>query len=260
MVDIPNLVIIGAQKAGTTSLSAALAKHPDVFMSNPMKEPTYFFPETALIQRMKRYDVTTVATRAEVLAKVMKRGYSNERYFCEASTDYTIGQVAQKYDIPQRMKQESPDMRLLYIVRNPFERLMSNFRHIAKQTHTTSLIALLEDPKLGENMILTSCYGRQLAWYFKHFDSATVHILFFEEFTRDQNTELRKVYDFLDLPTPSQDIEPVFENKSPKIEVDESMRISTQVYDRVMNDIEFFKVFSGECGEKWDLSAETWCR
>lgn len=112
---VPNLYLIGAMKCGTTSLHRYLARHPQVFMS-AVKEPELFLDPT--------WDEELGRPRADALAAAA-RGYAGEPVYGEASTSYTKAPVLRE-DIAARIRRAAPSARLLYVVRDPLERILSD--------------------------------------------------------------------------------------------------------------------------------------
>ena len=94
----PNLLIIGAQKSGTTSLYHYLKIHPHVFMSNPLKEPGYYWRFDKVKDYFARKGIT-IESRHDLLANHMLKNYKGEPVFGEASTYYTIGNYRTNYKI-----------------------------------------------------------------------------------------------------------------------------------------------------------------
>ena len=139
----PNLLIMGAMKSGTTSLYHYLRQHPDIFMSSPLKEPQYFLPFP--MAKQKLYETwgelsPSIGTKRDILQHYMLKGYDNEKIFGEATTNYTLGSIPARTDLPKRIHRANPSMRFLYIIRNPFERIVSNYLHIRQKNRTTELI------------------------------------------------------------------------------------------------------------------------
>ena len=101
----PNFFIIGAPKAGTTSLAGWLSEHPDIFMSTP-KEPGYFNTEQPkrLIRSLKDYERLFVSAPA------------SSRVLGEASTGYLSSNCA-----VQNILDYNSDAKFLVSLRNPLE-------------------------------------------------------------------------------------------------------------------------------------------
>ena len=123
----PDFLIVGAPKAGTTALHAALAQHPDVFVSDP-KEPKYWLCDDAppphwggpgdrhsqqeWIWRADQYFPLFEAARADQV-----RGESTPFYLWSRGAHRRIGEAL-------------PDVRIIAVVRDPVDRAYSNWMHL----------------------------------------------------------------------------------------------------------------------------------
>jgi hypothetical protein len=112
-VKLPNLFIVGAMKSATTSLHNYLAMHPEIFMSKyPWKEPGYFVRELNWEKGLAWYQ--------SLFAEA-----SNEKFLGESTTDYT---KAPNYSgVPERIHALCPDAKIIYIMRDPIERAISQY-------------------------------------------------------------------------------------------------------------------------------------
>ncbi len=260
---VPNLVIIGAQKSGTTSLHRALGRHPDIHMSRPLKEATYFLPEDMMVARVARYGYAGVVDRATLVSGHMLKGYRGQRYFGESSTDYTMSNRARAHDIPARMAALQPDMRFIYIVRHPFDRMLSARRHLIERTERDPFAEIVagDDGALGF-LRDTSLYGFQMAAYLEHFARDRFHVMAFEDFVADQNAALRGVTDFLGLP-PMGPIPAVHRNEGRDGVGETAARIPrevlTPVHEAVVADMETFRRISGFDTTRWNMDFDVWC-
>lgn len=106
---MPNFLIIGAPRAGTTLLYEGLWRHPEIYMS-PVKEPWFFCEEELqIVQDLETYRALFSEVR-------------DEEAIGEASTIYLYSPKA-----PLCIKQHLPDARLVATLRNPVERAYSQF-------------------------------------------------------------------------------------------------------------------------------------
>ncbi len=108
---LPNLIIIGAQKCGTSGLHYYLGLHPEVSMSTP-KELNYFIAERNWGRGPEWY-----ARHFDPTARC--RG--------ESSPNYTA--FPQHMGVPERMAGVIPDAKLIYIVRDPLDRIAAHYVH-----------------------------------------------------------------------------------------------------------------------------------
>lgn len=125
---LPNLIIAGVHKAGTTSLYSYLAKHPGICPSFK-KEIGYFVP------LMFDRDVQSIEEYASYFSHC-----GNESYRMEASPSYFYG----KDNIAEAIKKELRDAKIIVILRDPTDRLISFF------SRAVSKSALPEDIKFQD--------------------------------------------------------------------------------------------------------------
>ncbi len=106
---LPNFLILGAAKCGTTSLCAYLDQHPDVFFSTP-KEPTFFEAE---YERGLEYYCSRYF-----------RGWRGEHAVGEARTHNLMLPY-----VPARIRESLPEAHLVALLRNPVDRAFSHWWH-----------------------------------------------------------------------------------------------------------------------------------
>src|SRR3954469_19217742 len=112
----PNLFIVGAAKAGTTSLWTALGELPEVFMS-PLKEPHFFSGVTPRREWASHFP--TVTTEAEY--HQLFKGAGDARYLGDASTSYLwAGSRA-----AEAIRRHNPEARIIAMLRDPVDRAYS---------------------------------------------------------------------------------------------------------------------------------------
>ena len=109
---LPNFIIIGAAKSATTTLANALKRHPDIFISKP-KEPKFFGRNYA-----KGWDW---------YASIFRKGEGTPLRG-EASTMYA-SHLRDFRKTPKLLSIYLPEIKLIYIVRHPLERIVSQWRH-----------------------------------------------------------------------------------------------------------------------------------
>ena len=183
----PNLFIIGAMKSGTTSLHEYLDTHPQIAMSWT-KEPGYFVEELSLHKGQDWY---------------LRLFDQNDRYRYrgESSTHYTKLPVYQ--GVPERLFRFNPDARLIYIMRNPFDRLVSHYWHAVRDVHHGGeLRPLLKAVQEAPEYLAFSDYAMQLEPYLELFGKNAIFTLTFESLVEDRQRELDQIYRWLELPSP----------------------------------------------------------
>jgi hypothetical protein len=125
-VALPDFLVIGAPKSGTTALHAALARHPDLFLS-AVKEPKFFLTDGPPPARGGPGDVQTYREH------VWRRA-DYEALFDPAPAGALRGESTPFYlydrDAQRRIKALVPEARLIALIRDPVERAHSNWTHL----------------------------------------------------------------------------------------------------------------------------------
>ena len=158
-----DFVVIGAMKSGTTTLFEWLAAQPD-FTMPPVKEPRFFSDD-------ERW-----ARGPEWYARLFDRDGAGIRG--EASVGYT--DPARAEVAAARMRGLMPEARLIYLVRDPLERLRSHYRHeVQRGRERRSFDHAVRDPRAP--YVGFSLYHRCLAPYLDRFDRAQILVVRFED-------------------------------------------------------------------------------
>ena len=174
---MPNLIIIGGLKCGTTSIHHYLGLHPDIQMSKP-KELNFFVTELNWDLGLDWY-----ASRFDDRFKV--RG--------ESSPHYT--NLPRYEGVPERIRTHCPDARLLYMVRDPIKRMLSHWVHATGAGYETREMGeVLADP--NTQYVNRSRYWMQLQPYLEHFDPGQIEIITQEELQSDREGTMRKAFAF----------------------------------------------------------------
>jgi hypothetical protein len=175
----PDFIIIGAMKSATSSLHVQLASQDGIFMSEP-KEPNFFSDDDEYRQGTNRYlDLFAGAGEGDLCG--------------ESSTHYT-----KLPDYPEtipRMKALLPNVRLIYVMRHPIDRLVSHYIHQWTQNVIRCDIngALDAYPEL----INYGRYSYQLEPYFAAFGQSAVLPVFFEAVKQHPQRELTRIARFI---------------------------------------------------------------
>src|SRR5581483_6528785 len=124
---LPDFLVIGAPKAGTTALHVALARHPQVFMS-PVKEPKFFLTEG------KPLPAGRGPGDAATNRKIVWRRSEYEALFDAAPAGARRGESTTLYlrnaQACRRIHEAIPDARLIAVLRDPVDRAHSNWTHL----------------------------------------------------------------------------------------------------------------------------------
>jgi Sulfotransferase domain len=175
--ELPNLIIIGGLKCGTTSIHHYLGLHPEIQMSKP-KELNFFARELNWDLGLDWY-----ASRFDDRFKV--RG--------ESSPHYTN---LPRFDgVAERIREHCPDARLLYMVRDPIKRILSHWVHATGAGYETrEMIPTLSEPETS--YMNRSMYWMQLQPYLERFDRSQIEVITQEELQSEREQTMRKAFAF----------------------------------------------------------------
>lgn len=179
---MPNFLLIGAMKAGTTSLYHYLRSHPQVFMPS-FKAPEFFAGKAHTRRGVDWYRHQFAGAGAEATA------------IGEASNVYT--KFPHYPGVPERIAEHIPDVKLLYIVRDPVERIRSHYQtRLAEGAEKAPFeTAVFENPIYLDY----SRYWLQIEQYLRCFSEEQLLVMTAEQLRHDRASLLRKVYGFLDV-------------------------------------------------------------
>src|SRR4051794_6455726 len=175
---LPNLVVIGGLKCGTTSLHHYLNLHPAVEMSRP-KELNFFVAELNWPLGAEWY-----ASHFSGAASI--RGESSPHYTSRPRFE----------GVAERMRSVLGDARLVYMVRDPIDRMLSHYLHNAGGGYEHRTLAdALADPDSA--YVSRSLYAFQLEPYLEHFGSEGIEIVAREELKDTRAETMRRLFAFL---------------------------------------------------------------
>ncbi len=195
-LSIPNLFIVGAAKAGTTSLYEYLVQHPDIYMS-PVKEPHYF--SDVYRQNNKRLSRKPISDEKTYLS--LFEAVTNERVIGEASTSYFGNENA-----PSRIYAFNPKAKIIVMLRDPVERAYSYYLQRVREGGETGGFyeAVREQAdrqsKEWRPYLDAGFYSKKIEKY-KNLFGDQIQLLIFEEFIREPIDSMARVFDFLEVDT-----------------------------------------------------------
>jgi hypothetical protein len=198
---MPNFLIIGTAKAGTTSLHSYLNQHPEIYMS-PNKEPRFFAFEGEDLDPENPTHKKTITNLQAYQA--LFEGVTGEKAIGETSPAYLV-----EHKAPARIKHYIPEAKIIAILRNPAERAYSHFLHLIKHNyescHDFELALQNEDElRIGQwrprnDYILFGFYYKNLKRYFDIFERNKIKIFLFEDLQSDPTGLLQKIFRFLEV-------------------------------------------------------------
>ena len=179
---LPQFLGIGPTKTATTWLFECLRQHPQVFL--PAAKETQFFARRAYTDDLTEYHT----------------------FFEEARDAKAVGEISPRYfaspDAPQRIKRHLPAVKLIITLRDPVERLESEYWHLRRMSvgdAARDVPAQLEDALQthADALIEPSLYAKHLKRWLEHFPQAQVHIIFGEDVRSQPESVIRSVYEYL---------------------------------------------------------------
>jgi hypothetical protein len=179
---LPNFIVIGAMKSGTTSLFNYLRAHPQVYMS-PSKEVDFFAGQDNWARGLDWYRRQFDGAGSDAIA------------VGEASTSYS--KYPEYQGVPERIFATLPDVRLIYLVRDPVERIRSHYQHrsLAGTERRPLEDAVLDDPRYVD----CSRYALQIERYMRVFPRERLLIASCEDLRFRRAATVRRIYAFLDV-------------------------------------------------------------
>ncbi|MDJ0705405.1 MAG: sulfotransferase [Leptolyngbyaceae cyanobacterium MO_188.B28] len=199
---MPNFLVIGAAKAGTTAIFHYLKEHPQIYMS-PHKEPRFF----ALMGEPLNFQGPGDLTRFKFVTDME----AYRELFEGVSTEIAIGEVSPWYlyrpKVAERIKQHLPNAKLIAILRDPVERAYSNFLHASQEglepLSDFSEAMLAEPERILNNWSPRWHYKQkgfyyvQLKRYFDQFDHSQIKVYLYDDFKENPLAVLKDIFTFL---------------------------------------------------------------
>lgn len=218
---LPNFFIIGANKAGTTSLHYYCSQHPDIFMS-AAKEPMFF------TSKKPSHNQTAIASDQKIInrsdASISYHGFFSLQDYLElfkSATEPLRGESSTNYlfypDTAMWIRKINPDSKIIAILRDPIDRAVSDFEfqtRVNKSEKRTFSQAINDDLNgridpnhkelvLGNlstppgRYLYLGLYGSQISRYKEYFPDNQLFIADYEEYDKDTHKFMKKIYSFL---------------------------------------------------------------
>ncbi|MEO1005258.1 MAG: sulfotransferase [Cyanobacteria bacterium J06638_38] len=202
---MPNFLIVGAAKAGTTSLYSYLKQHPQIYMS-PVKETNFFAFEGAELNfagGISQGYLDDFKTNIDDY-RAQFQGVNNEIAIGEASPSYLYLPKA-----VERIKYYIPEVKIIVILRNPIERAYSHFLHHLRdrlveyrdfeQALDAEAQAIADNWWWDYHYIQVGLYYQQLKRYFANFKQEQIKVWLYEDLTTDSLALIQDICQFLNV-------------------------------------------------------------
>jgi hypothetical protein len=203
-MNLPNFIILGAGKSGTTTINYLINQHHDVFMS-PVKEPNFFALEGET--KITGYDSEdphgfyhypqSITNLKDY--KLLFKDVKNEKIIGDCSNMYQY-----KTKAADNIKKYVPETKLLGVFRNPSERLFSRHQHLLRQnlSPTLDFTDCFTEGNLWwqkNDLIQEGFYYSHMKYYFDNFDHSKIKIMLYDDFRDNPTTFMKEVFDFLEI-------------------------------------------------------------
>lgn len=199
---LPNFLLIGTAKAGTTSLYHLLRQHPAVFMP-AVKEPRFFAyvddPPAMTGPGDRESNEASGAVYTMDAYEALFDDVTSERAVGEASVNYLYSKTA-----PRRIHEHVPDAHLIAVLRNPVERAYSHYLHLlraGREPLRDFEAALDAEPERREqgwewswHYARMGFYHEQLTRYLEYVDRDQLSVYLFDTFKNDNVAVAQDIY------------------------------------------------------------------
>jgi hypothetical protein len=202
-IKLPDFLIIGAQKSGTTSLYHYCRQHPEIFMP-AIKEPMFFnskFPPNITLAEDSLKNPYRFFTLAEYVT-LFEEARPNQK-IGDASTAYLANPETSLW-----MKKIIPDVKIIAIIRNPLHRAFSAYqmysqRGIENRSFEDAIAAGLRNEEAtvnqGRRYLTLGLYAAQLTPFTQIFPKEQIFIGDYDEYNSNNIDFLRRIFRFLQV-------------------------------------------------------------
>lgn len=188
---LPNFLIIGVQKAGTTSVYNYLRQHPQIYMS-PVKETNFLEKDWEELPKSQKAKIDTFEKYCQLF-----EGVQNEIAIGEASPNYLFHYESSS----KRIQRYVPNAKLIAILRNPAERAYSDYlMHIRDAIGNGERTSLSDQIKFKANksfVIRKGFYYTPLKHYFETFGKDKINVYLYDDLCKDSGEFMREMYRFV---------------------------------------------------------------
>ena len=181
---LPNTMIAGCVRCGTTWLSSNLRMHPDVFIHK--KKEAHFFSRDVNYQQGIPFYESQFAD------------WSGQKRVVDV-TPTCFSNAYVSFDIAARIHQHLPEIKLIVSLRNPMERIVSQYWHLRSKFPKNQKYTFEEVVHRRPEFIQEGNYIDHFQHYLKYFSREQIHVVIFDDIEEQPEEVLESVYSYLDL-------------------------------------------------------------
>ncbi len=188
MTRLPDFIIGGAPKSGTTTLNYNLGQHPDIYMS-PIKEPRYFAYDADNPQHQTRsgfhFPIRTLDEYAKLFDDV-----TTESAVGESTPIYLFSDIA-----PYRIHDTIPQVKMIFSLRDPVQRAYSAYWHRVRAGNEDRPIeeALVEN----EHYVTNGRYYEKLVTWYDLFSPDQIKLILLSDISRNAEATFQELFRFV---------------------------------------------------------------
>ena len=245
---LPHFLICGGQRCGTTYFAKSLEGTPKINLAKPMSPEPKFFISEQDDKQFERY------------CKKYFSGMDNAIFCGEKSTSYLDVE-----GVPARIARFLPDAKLIFLVRHPVERVVSNY--FFSKSHGYENLNFSDSIRLEKHRLKNSSYSqsvhpnayasrsmyaRNLKRFYDHFDKQQIKILLFDDLCSKPEYAINQALNFLGLPLTLTTVKPsTSRNESPKTTL-------TAAHETLHFLLEYFREPNSELAEIIGRDLNSW--
>lgn len=205
-VRLPNFVVIGAPRSGTTSLFFYLKQHPDIFL--PVRKELHYFSYDLL-----RENVNGPGDK-DALESVCATREEYKAHYARVGGEKAVGEVSPSYlyfsEVSERIRSKLGEVKIIALLRNPVEKAFSQYMHLVRENREgmgfyEALMAEEERMASGWSDIWryaeSSLYSDRIRKYISVFGRDNTKFILTDQLADAPDTVMQELFDFLGVDT-----------------------------------------------------------
>jgi hypothetical protein len=200
MIKLPNFLIVGASKSGTSSIYHYLRQHPDIYLSDKQKEGRYFSQMAGNFQGPGDANIDKTITKTLEEYESLFESYKNEHAIGDISPEYLY---FHKQSIPLIQRDLGESVKIVIILRSPIDRAFSGYMHFKRDNRETLSFEeglQIENERMAKNWVWawqykkSGLYYKQVKAYLESFKA--VKVIVYEDFEKEPQKILAQMCTF----------------------------------------------------------------